>query len=84
MNSGLTRVNSISREYTGNQTFPQNLSRSYFFIVMTSGTGTIEFGNGGGKIPLQEGFHYAPHIVPTTEITVETSGTFVIHSAGGE
>lgn len=78
----ITRVNSRSTEHTGNLTIPKNKQRSLFFIVQTMGTGTIEFGSGGGKIPLGEGFHYIPPVVPTDEIMIETTGTFIIHTAG--
>lgn len=78
----ITRVNTRSTEHTGNLTIPYNQNRSMFFIVQTVGTGTIEFGGGGGKIPLTEGVHYNPNVVPTDEISIETTGTFVVHIAG--
>lgn len=78
----ITRTNTRSTEHTGNLTIPPNQNRSMFFIVQTTGTGTIEFGGGGGKIPLAEGVHYIPPVVPTDEITIESTGTYVIHIAG--
>lgn len=78
----LTRVNTRSTEHTGNLIIPFNQNRSMFFIVQITGTGTIEFGNGGGKIPLDTGVHYIPPIVPIDEITIESTGTYVIHIAG--
>lgn len=78
----ITRVNTRSTEHTGNLTIPANQNRSMFFIVQTVGEGTIEFGGGGGKIPLAEGVHYIPPIVPTDEIVIESVGTYVIHTAG--
>lgn len=80
MSSAITRLNTVSQEYTGNQTFPFDQDRGYLFIVMTSGTGTVEFGGGGGKIPLAEGAFYEPLVCPLSEISVETTGTFVIHT----
>ena len=77
--SPIVRINTQSREYTGNAVLPFKQDRGYFFIVMTTGEGTVEFGGGGGKIPLAEGFHYAPHVAPISEISIETSGTYVIH-----
>lgn len=77
--SPLVRLNTQSQEYTGNTVLPFKRDRGYFFIVMTSGTGTVEFGGGGGKIPLAEGFHYAPSVAPLSEIFIETSGTYVVH-----
>lgn len=76
--------NTVSLEYTGDKTFPANTNRGYFFITMTSGSGTISFGIAGagettGEIPLAEGFHYVPGVCPTGEIRVTTTGTFVVH-----
>lgn len=69
----------VTTQYTGNKSFPQ-YDREYFFIVMTSGAGTIAFGPSGAGIPLEEGFHYAPGVVPSELITVVTSGTYIVHS----
>ncbi len=77
--SPITRLNTVSKEYTGNLTLPFDQDRGYFFIVMTAGTGTVEFGKGGGKIPLAEGNHYNPPVTPTSQIDIETVGTYVIH-----
>lgn len=75
----ITAKNTVSKEYTGNKTFPANNNRGYFFIVMTDGTGTISFGGGGGEIPLESGYHYEPGVCPLGEITVTTTSTYVIH-----
>lgn len=48
--SPIVRLNTQSREYTGNTVLPSKRDRGYFFIVMTSGTGTIEFGGGGTTV----------------------------------
>ena len=76
--SRLHRLNIVSTEYTGNTTIPRNPNRGYFLIVMTEGTGTVEFGTGGGKVPLTADEYYEPYVTPTSEITVETLGKFVI------
>lgn len=78
----ITRANTRSTEHTGNLTIPANTNRSMFFIVQTVGTSTIEFGGGGGKIPLGTGIHYIPPVSPTDEIVIESTGTYVIHIAG--
>jgi hypothetical protein len=71
--------NTVSTEYTGNTSFEPNNNRTYFFIVMTSGVGTIAFGGGTGEIPLEEGFHYQPGVTPTGQINITTAGTYVVH-----
>lgn len=73
----LTAV-TTSTEYTGTTTFPANNARRYFFVVMTSGEGTINFNQGTGEIPLKENWHFTPPICPLSEITVTTTGTFVV------
>lgn len=80
MSNSVARVNSRSTEHTGNLVLGKNPNRTYFFITFTSGSGTIEFGGGGGKIPLGTGYHYNPNVAPTSEISIETAGgTYVIH-----
>jgi len=71
--------NTTSTEYTGNQTFASNSNRSYFFIIFTEGAGTVEFGEGGGEIPLPDNTHYEPAVAPTGEIKVRTTGTYIVH-----
>lgn len=75
----MLRANSISIERTTNLVLPPNQNRRLFFIVQTVGTGTVEFGGGGGKIPLEEGMHYIPPCIPIGEISIETTGTYIIH-----
>jgi len=76
--SRLHRLNIVSKEYTGNTTLPKKANRGYFMIVMTSGTGTIEFGGGGGQVPLTTTAYYEPYVTPTSEISIVTEGTFVL------
>lgn len=71
--------NTVSTEHTGNLTLEMNNNRTYFFIVMTAGTGTIAFGGGSGGIPLEEGYHYEPAVCPTGQIDIVTAGTYVLH-----
>ena len=78
----ITRVNSRTTTHTGNLTLPANQNRSLFEIYQTTGSSTIEFGNGGGKIPLATGGSYLPQTAPTGEVTIETTGTYVLHLAG--
>lgn len=47
--------------------------------MMTVGTGTIEFGDGGGKIPLDTGAFYEPLVCPISKISIETTGTFIVN-----
>jgi len=77
--SPITRLNTVSKEYTGNTIFPPDKHRGFFFLVLTGTSGTVEFGQGGGKLPLAAGDHYAPNVAPIGEISVETAGTFIVH-----
>ena len=80
MRTTISRCNTVSREETGNTIIPANKNRSYFFIVFTTGSGTIEFGNGGGLIPLANSAFYEPIVAPTGEISiVSAGGVYVIH-----
>ena len=74
----MRRINTISKQYTGGVTLPLDRNRSYFFIVCTEGAATVEFGGGGGKIPLPANAFLEPFVVPTSEIKVEGSGTVII------
>ena len=68
----------LSREYTGNTTLPANTYRKYFYIIFTQGSGTVEFGGGGGKVPFTNHQYYEPYVTPLSEIKVESTGTYVI------
>ncbi len=80
--SGITRGSHVSTEYTGTKTIPKNQNRAYFFIVVTEGSVTIEFGGGGGKIPLAKGDHYEPRVAPISEIVITGTGAYVINQVG--
>lgn len=68
----------VSKEYLGNATFPVDKRRNYLFVYMLDQAGTIEIGNGGGKLPIPATGHYEPLVVPTSEFTVETAGSFIL------
>ena len=76
-------LNIVSTEYTGNTTLPRNSNRSYLMIAMVGGaTGTVSFGGGTGELELTD--FYEPLVVPSSEISVTTTGAFVvITNAGG-
>lgn len=77
----LARARVESREFTGNTTFAEDPQRPYLFIVMTGADGTVEFGSGGGDIPLPTTTFFEPYVVPTSEFTVTTTGTFIVMSS---
>jgi hypothetical protein len=74
---------SSSVEYTGNKLFGHPNSgkrRSFFYVVMIAGTGTIEFGEGGGLIPLSlSGIYFSAEGANAT-IEVVTTGTYIVHT----
>ena len=74
----LDRLNVQSKQYSGNRVFPANPNRSYLYIVFTTAAGTVELGDGGGKIPLPINGFMEPYVCPTCSISIETTGDFVI------
>ena len=71
--------NTVSTGHTGNLVLEANNNRSYFLITMLTVGGTIEFGGGGGLIPLAINQFYEPFVCPTGEISIVTTGTYVLH-----
>ena len=71
-------ANLTSKEYTSNITLPEDTNRTYFFIVMTSGTGSVEFNDGGGIVPLTTAQFYEPYVCPTSTIKIVTDGACVV------
>ncbi len=69
------KANLRSVEYTTAQTFDADQRREYFFLYVTSGDVTIEFGDGGGLIPVPAGGHYEPLAIPTNKIVITPNPT---------
>ncbi len=78
----LDRMNLISKEYTGNQTFNANTQRGYLLIQMGNSGGTVELGEGGGQLSVPAGGVYEPLICPISQIDVRTTGSFVVITGG--
>lgn len=79
----ISRLNTTSVSYTGSATFPANTQRGYLFIYVTLGNYTIEFGDGGGKIPLPVDTAYEPLVCPTSKFVLtaaDPADTVVVHS----
>ena len=70
--------NIVSTSHTGNLVLSANNNRSYFFIQMLSASGTVEFGGGGGLLPLGINQVYEPNVSPTSAISIVTVGTYVL------
>lgn len=77
--SPLLSANTVSTAHSGDLTIPKDKHRSYFFLVMTTGAGTVSFGGGNGAIPLEALQHYNPAVCPIGEIKIVTSNDFIIH-----
>lgn len=70
-------LNIVSTGYTGNTVIPTNRNRTYLMIAMVGGaTGTVSFGGGSGELELTD--FYEPFVVPSSEISVTTTGDFVV------
>ena len=72
------RANLVSKEYTGNRVFEFDYTRPYLFIIMIDQNGSIQLGDDGGKIPIPAGKFYEPLVCPSSKLTVETTGTYVV------
>lgn len=62
---------------TGTTTLKADAERVGFRVDMIS-DGTVEFGDGGGKVPVKAGSFYEPLVCPIGTITIESSGGYVI------
>ena len=71
--------NTVSTGHTGNLDIPFDTNRTYFFVVMTTAAGTVEFGGGGGLIPLAINQFYEPSVCPISAISIVTTGDYVLH-----
>ena len=69
--------NITTTEYTGTTVLSPNSNRSYFYVISTVGTATVQFGYAGGQIPLANLAWYEPYVCTTGEITV-VGTTYVI------
>lgn len=77
----LTKTNLVSKAYSGKWRFTTDQKRNYFFIVLDAGaTGTIEFGDGGGKIPLKAETYYEPYVCSLGIIQVDVTGGYTINT----
>jgi hypothetical protein len=78
----LTRLNASSKQYTATKTFPAQDGRGYLFIYVVSGDLTVEFGGGGGAIPITAGGFLEPAVTPTSEITmtINPAATYIVLS----
>lgn len=72
------RSNMVSTEYTGNVELPANQNRSYFLIVMNSGTADVTFGEGTGGVPVSGSTIFEPRIAPISKITITSTGTYTV------
>lgn len=73
----MARAKTRSKLYSANTTFPADSSRRYFMLIATTGTTSVAFGGGDGKIPVTE--FYEPYVCPIGEISIETDGEFIVH-----
>ena len=75
----MRNLNIISTQYTGNTTIPADRNRGYLMIVMLAGaTSTVTFGGGTGALPVTS--YYEPYVVPSSELVIVTTGSFVVLS----
>ncbi len=68
----------VSTTYTGNTTIPAARGREYFLVQPTDLAITVQLGAGTGTITVPVGSYYEPYIAPSTEITITTTGSFVV------
>ena len=64
----------VSTQYTAGQTLPANPNRIYFFVYAEAGDISLKFGGGTGELPIVQGNHYNPSVVPTSEIIISADG----------
>ncbi|APD18153.1 GDSL-like Lipase / SGNH-Hydrolase [Vibrio phage JSF7] len=62
---------------SGVTTLKADAERVGFRVDMIS-DGTVEFGDGGGKVPVKAGSFYEPLVCPIGNITIESAGGYVI------
>lgn len=68
----------VSTTYTGNTTIPAKRGREYILIQPTTTDLTVTMGGGTGAVTVVTGSYYEPYIAPSTEVTITTTGSFVV------
>ena len=68
----------VSTTYTGNTTLSAERGREYFLVQPTTADLTINFGTGSGSVTIINGSYYEPYIAPSTEITITSTGSYVV------
>jgi hypothetical protein len=63
------RSNMSSKAQSGTTVYVQNTRRKYIFIVAAGGAVTCAVA-GGDPFTIPDGGHWAPHITPTSELTL--------------
>ncbi len=75
------RLNAASKQYTTTKTWPADTGRGYLFIYVVSGDITVEFGGGGGAIPVTAGGFFEPSATPTSEMVITpTAAVYIVLS----
>lgn len=68
----------VSTTYTGDTTIPANRGREYLLIQSLVSHADVTFGSGTGAVHIPTHGFYEPLKAPSTELTITTSGTFVV------
>ena len=74
----IENANLVSTTYTGNTIIPAKRGREYLLIQSLVSHADITFGGGTGAIHIPTHGFYEPLKAPSTEISVITTGTFVV------
>ncbi len=70
----------ISKSFTGAKNFRTEQDRECLQIVCTSGTISVGFHGGDGKIPLVAGGVLEPYVTPSSSIEITGTGSYTITS----
>jgi lysophospholipase L1-like esterase len=74
-------VEIVSKAYTGNQSFESNTTRKHFSITPAAGSAiTVEFGGGGGAIPLTPSVTFQMPVAPISKIDIVGTGSYIVQS----
>lgn len=74
----IQRLNVQSTLHVNSLSLVADPSRGRFEIVQLTGDSTVEFGQGGGLLPIPAEYHYVPTVCPTGQIDILTTGSYVI------